>query len=592
MFELVLPPLFSGLSSNEYESFRKLGWKTGKINDIPEDRNITGILLSGTIKDQNEQTITPGRVVLGILPFVRQKRNQYVSDLYHEIAYIETQSIVEFFLQNPRAMQSYLQYCEHSGFPVIEKWKDFPDIYGIYSTKEYSESIHFSYSLAGFLSQDSEKIILLEMAKEGAGIFSFFNPSIPAALVQKQKDDPQKLEDIIEQRKISITEKIDLLNVTFLSEWCLSKKQWSVLYRVLRKKYKKIIIHFGKENPDYFFEEVNSLFFFSDDEKNITLYDHIRTGNYSMPIMFQIFPGKLFRSDKKRLTYPEGNYSEAEFFRNNKMLEEKFKPYYSFIENHFSLVFQTEEINIFGDSFMNHEGFFAFLELLSQKYTKDRDNKYVKKFLKENLNIFHGYSSFLAALIQKNENWEDALVEYKKIKTKKTLETFKPVYPEKGIFNPKPIHKSLYRIFSDIYQEKTSLFFSYFCSRTCTVHSVSSGLLIDNLLQVMYPAGLLDSLTPKQKKMQCVSENHWIQEISWLFRIGYKKINFYYFSWREGGEVSPLVKNFYQKENQLQFLYALSGKKTQIIVVPFGSSNSFEENKAEIYQEMKSILNF
>lgn len=499
MFELVLPPLFSGLSSNEYESFRKLGWKTGKINDLPTEKNMTGILLSGTIKDQNDNIITPGRVVLGILPFVRQKRNQYHSNLYHEIAYIETESIIDFFLQNPRAMQSYIQYCEHAGFPIIEKWKEFPDVYGIYSLKEYAESVHFSYLLSAFISKDSKKTIVLELSREGAGIFSASGLSVPAALVQKQKDETLRLEQIINERKVNVEENIDFLNVNFLSEWSLNKKQWSVLYRVLRKNYRNIILHFGKENPDYFFEEVNSLFVFSEDEKNEILYENIRNGNFSMPVMFQIFPAKSSRSEKKRIIYPEAE-SFSSLFEQKKLNLNRLSPYYEFIENNFGLILSSKEINIFGDSFMNNEGFFALMELLSQKYTNDRSSKLIKTFLKENLNIFHGYSGFLAALSEKNKDWISAIEEYKGIKDKKTLETFKPVYPEKGIFNPRPIHKNLYKIFSDIYQEKTALFFSYFCSRTCTVHSVSSGPLIDNLLYVMYPAGLLDSLTTKQKK--------------------------------------------------------------------------------------------
>ncbi len=590
MFELVLPPVFTGLSRNEYEEFRTLGWKTGKISDLPVDQNFTGILLSGTIKNEEEKIITPGRLVLGIMPFVKQLRVKYQSAMYHEIAYIETSAITDFFLKNPKALQSYLKFCDHLGYAVIDKWMVFPDVYGISSPEQSQDAVHLAFSLSRYFSNSGKRVALLDISKGGAGIFSALGKSPPPALVQKQKDDPQKIDDIIEKRKVFFNETITLINVTFSSAWWITKKQWGVLYRVLRTRYDTILLFFGSENPDYFYEETSALFVFSSDERNEIIYNQIREKNYALPTLFRIFPSTSRKSSDKCLKYPE--YSGGILQKGSSTSVTSYEKVEQFIRKNFESILTQKSVNIFSDSFLNKEGMFATLELLAQKTFHDPQSRNVNEFLRSTVNFFHGFASFTASLFTQVRDYDEAVLLFKRIREKKLVEIFRPVYPEKGIFNPRPIHRNLYRLFSDIYQDQTGLFFSYFCSRTCTVHSVSSGILIDNLLQVMYPAGLLDSLSSREKKMQCVSENHWMQEIAWIFRSGFNHINIYYFTPNEKENVSTLVKSFYQKENQLQFLYSLAGKNIQIIVIPAGSGTDFSDNKAEIYHEMKSILNY
>ncbi len=570
-FELPLPLL--GLSIEERDTFYSLPWQTGTVDDIPLG-NTSFLLNFGEVVDQTGAVYQPGKNFMGIIPFVKRVATRAIDRSAHEVAYINSDELIDFFLKHPRAMLSYLRMQEQLGETVLTKWKSFPRVLSVVSKQPRWQSAHLALGLASHQARGG-KVLVLEAQPEGSSIYSLLNQEAAPALVQsKENETVESFKKLIDARIEGLNGKIDLLNLQYLSIWRLERDEWATLFWHLKEKYKCIVAHLGSETEHVILHDSDAVFEFHADEaaqnnKCLHFDINIKAANNSEGV--PVYP--VAASDEGEIALPHQLDS--------------YDTYYSWLEKHFGRALKESQAFFVADSFNNPAGLIALLHYLHEKIG-EKDSSLPSLF-QENFFVVEGISNILASLAAVSQEWGEFEKVVNRIIRTDFLKLFKPRYPRGGIFAVKPVQKYLLNIFGNISQQSTAITSSSFDNTANDVRWLNSGMLVNNLLSSCFPHGFLQNRNNGNTGFSSTNSNQWLTNLATFLRLSHKKVKFIYFPERRTKDMNNLAEKLLISHSAGWGAPAISGKFASLFRVNTAAKNNLWQNEKEIHGNIRIL---
>ncbi|MDH4200730.1 MAG: hypothetical protein OEV66_10160 [Spirochaetia bacterium] len=530
MDHFLLPPSLSGFSFRERNKLRELNWKNGKIADI-ENGDYSFILVSGQLYDEQKVFHDPAREILGIKPFFKNIKKKYYSETIHNIYYIETRELARFFLETPKAMQSYILYetnaGANTGIETLEPWKKFPRVWTIVSLQSGWQGIHFAFTAAAYLANTkNERTVYLEMNTSGLSIFSFIEAEpVPPPMMHVQENENSDPDAMLYDRTL-LYENVDIINVQHLSQWKINPDQWVTFYNNLSQRYDNIILHCGEDLEEFFHEYSDGLFIF---RKYHTMdYPGLHPGenNELWPPTMQIFTTSLPQKNDNEIKYPLFyknviNLEEIPFYNN---IDES---YWQWFENYPGKLFNQRRAIILGDCFpsMLDAG-----NYLKQIFKEGED---IKSFLSNNFVIAEGATALMISLL--------VIARYNPPNVKKIFKKITPVYPRSGFYSYRSFVELLEKYFKEISQDFLHLNFSTFSGNEVALQWFTHGVLPESLAASIFPPLCLEPTGQKKviRDFYASNKSKWHEHIALAFRYGFQNVEFFEFILPEN--IAPTV---------------------------------------------------
>jgi len=546
---LLLPPSLSGLSHRERKKLKALPWKYGQIGDI-ENGDFSFILISGQLYDEQKRFYDPAREILGIKPFFKNPRKKYRSDTPHTIVFIETRLLALFFLESPKAMQSYICYEANAGFESLDPWKKFPRIWSVVSIQSGWQGIHFSFTIAAYLAnRKNKKTVYLEMNPSGMSVYSFMQKEPKPPIMHVKDDRNQNPARLLMERTITF-ENVDVINVQHLSQWKISQEQWVSFYNILAMKYDHIVIHCGEELSGFFHEESDTHFIMRKYRTHGYPGLHMTENSDLWPPTMEIFTTSLPTPKDREIKYPL-------FFKNVIDLNEiPFYPklddeFWGWFEKYPGRLLNQQRAVVLGESSPSMVDSTAYLgQILSKE-------KSFSDFLAENFVIAEGATGIMTAL--------QAVSRYNPKLIKKIFKKIKPVYPQNGFYSNKSFVALLNRYLKDMSQELLCLNFSSYSGNDVPLQWFSHGLVTDSLSACVFPPHCLEMTGKVNNVRNFYSSNksQWHEHVALAFRFGFKNIDFYEFIVPDDIFTSVFAERFILAYNSTKNYVNLTGQSTK-----------------------------
>jgi|GEM_PF-4506596 len=556
-----------GFSYQEKQSLFSLPWKLAAFQEMPQG-DFVFFLLTGKIKDRTRYYF-PGSNLLGVLPFVTQQVPQYDNAGESKVLYLRTDELANFFIHQPGAMRAYLAMQENLGGNLLPDWNVRSDLTLVISDAESSESVFFAWKLALEKSgKGKERVLYLEAVPSGISIFSM-NGILQMPAVVQAKEESATIEDILDDRIVRNPGKPDVLNLHYLSPWQITPAQWGVLYQLLNTRYEAIIIHAGKDFPSFFYEQVNRIYFFNDRDAGECFHGVMKQPKtYFPPII------RLFFSEAKVV----GNIIRHPRISAMPSIAESDAPQYSeWFRKNILAASNNRNFLIFGDSYGNLAGLIAVLKKLS-------DESGFPGWIQNHHIVAKGWSAFMIALAATSKTWEDLVQKLNRYDAKAFAKLFKPVFPENGFFDMKPIAKYFDTLFGDAMLETAGITFSLRMPGGNSVRLVSSGKIAEVLLYAVFPAGLLNgSSCPELHGYSASVEKNADDEFAFSLRYGFERFVYYYFDKPGPRDTDSLAEKILGARETIQLT---PGSTNWIFHVPYANQGDLWLSQAEILNSL------
>ncbi len=594
----ILPPSLLGFSSKELNDFNRLPWKSSKLENIDSSDNISFLLISGRIEINNKDLIGPGEELLGIKPFFKQVRRVYKTIYPNEIVYIETDKLAQFFLLNPMAMLSYMHMENNFGNEPLPRWVYLPKQWTILSDQNCFESIHLGLSIAEYQTQKLDtKAIYLEFQDENISVFNLIKKDPPPALTQT-KEYTEGLAQLVEKRKIPLNERVDILNIHYLSMWKLSRGQWISLFWFLAKSYDDLIVHLGCKKIDFICDQSNCIF--------VTGSDILQQRSRPLFLMSQSPLVAIQRKDTENkikkgiIEYPL-KYSDLD---SNKNIDSylpsshiESNPNWKWMQDNLDIFLDAKEAIVIADYFDNFAGFIATMKVLWKNIENSRK---LNESLGKKVLILQGKSGILGGVAMESSNWEDFYDKCKRLVDYDVISVLKPIFPTTSLFSDKPIARYLKNLFPDMMQEKLKLFFPVITQETKNIHFLTSGSLAENLIKSTFIPGFVESSQSSYTFDSTNEENmvtlgatsvqDWIKILAACFRRGFKEVTMISFAQPQTDKNNIVAKKLLELRTSSSIFAGVSGRLSQTIHVPVSDKSQLSERQEEIYNTLKEIL--
>ncbi|MDH4261991.1 MAG: hypothetical protein OEV78_02990 [Spirochaetia bacterium] len=545
----LLPPSLSGLSYRERNKLKELPWKNGQIDDLAGG-DFSFILISGQLYDDEKRFYDPAREILGIKPFFKNIKKNYHSNTPHRIVYIETKILALFFLEFPKAMQSYVLYETNAGNESLNPWKKFPRIWTVVSIQSGWQGIHFAFTIAAyFANKKNKKTVYLEMNPAGMSIYSFIQKE-PKPPIMHIKDDRTFDPAILLMERTLTYENVDIINVQHLSQWKISREQWVSFYNILSIKYDNIIIHCGEELTNFFHEESDGLFIM----RKYRTYGypglHPAENSDLWPPTLEIFTTSLPALNDREIKYPL-------FFK--KIIDLNEIPFYNKLDDSFWKWFEKyparllnqEKVIVLGECSPSMVDSSIYLTQIL------KENENLSDFLTNNMVIAEGATSIMMAL-QSISKYNPKLIQ-------KIFKKIKPVYPQNGFYSNKSFVSLLNRYFKNVSQDFLHLNFSSFSNHDTPLQWFTHGLITDSLESCVFPPYCLELTGKIQNVRNFYSSNkaQWHEHVALALRFGFKNIDFYEFIIPDDTFTSVFAERFIISYNSIKNYVNLTGEFTK-----------------------------
>jgi hypothetical protein len=570
----LLPPSLSGLSFRERNKLKELPWKSGQINDITGG-DFSFILVSGQLYDDQKRFYDPAREILGIKPFFKNSKKNYHSDTAHRIVYIETKILALFFLESPKAMQSYILYETNTGYESLDPWKKFPRIWTVVSIQSGWQGIHFAFTVAAWLAQKkNKKTVYLEMNPSGMSIYSFIHKEPKPPIMHVRDDNAHDPAMLLMERTITF-ENVDIINFQHLSQWKITREQWVAFYNKLALKYDHIVIHCGEELSNFFHEESDGLFIMRKYRTHGYPGLHPVENNELWPPSMEIFTTSLPEIKDREIKYPLFykkviDLNEIPFYSK---LDEN---YWKWFENYPARLLNREKVVVLGECSPSMIDSSLYLKQILPQDMQFTD------FLRDNFVIAEGATCIMAAL--------QSISKYSPNLIKKIFKKIKPVYPQNGFYSNRSFVSLLDSYFKDISQDFLRLNFSSYSGSGSTLDNdaplqwFTHGLVTENLSSCVFPPHCLELTGKTQNVRNFYSSNkaQWHEHVALAFRFGFKKIDFYEFIIPQDVFTSVFAERFIISYNSIKNYVNLTGQNTKHYYI-FKDGNSPELGDPEVF---------
>ena len=598
MFKEFLPPSLAGLSIKEVEKFEALPWKHGRLEDKGLQLNNNSFLLSsGRITVDGSSLISPGQELLGLKPFLKQSRRKYSADYEHAIVYIDTKVLADFFLQHPRAMQSYVRMELNSGCETLPEWSNIPNQWAVISDQVSWESIHFAMSLAVRQSEKSNcKAIYLEFAKDGLSIFNLMNQEPPPALIQTDKP-LSSLSKLINSRLVKVNESIYALNVHFLSIWKLSQEQWSTLFWKIGKYYDEIIIHLGTEKTDYIIEQSNAVFTVTSSQfHNIGSSEPEKNQICWSPVLEVRRKNSFSKEEKLILEYPFVTESlEQKEIQMPYDMNEK-DEYWDWYDQNIEAFLDPVEAFIIEDYKDNFAGLVSVLNLI---WGEDEKKSALRYSLKRNFLLLQGKSGIPGAIASFENSKEDFNKKCKQLVDYDVVSILKPIFPTHSLFSEKTIERYLKNLFPGVKQDLLNLCFPVLSYENKDILFLTSGSLSQNLIRSTFAHGFVELNSERTsleengvdyRTFAKTNHNDWIDILAHCFRMNFKRITFVNFLQPMKRESDTLPKKLSENSSGLACYKEVTGIFSHVVNIPTSNEKYLENQVDEITQKIQTYI--
>ena len=595
-----LPPSLSGLNARELARLAKLPWKKGKFKGKgTPTKELSFLLNSGRLETNDMGLIAPAQELLGIKPFLRQPKREYSVNFEHELSYINTESLADFFFMHPRAMQSYISMESNLGYEPLSNWKDIPNQWLVISDRPSWESIHFSLAIAHYQAERfNSRSIYLEFQTEGLSIFNLLDMEPKPALVQAE-ENPGKLNQLLNERLVQISDSIDVLNIHFLSVWKLSQEQWSTLFWQLGKYYDNIIIHLGTDKLSFLYEQSNTIF-------AVTSSSLYQLENYELENNWICWPPVLdirrkkaqAKHEKGVIEYPLGqdDFNDQTVKMPYEMAESD--GFWSWFKSDVEHFLEPYEAVIISDYLDNFAGFMAVIKTL---WKLSSEKKILKNSLNNSIIFPQGKSGILGSVAALSKNWHDFHKKCKNLVDYDVTSVLKPIFPTSSLFSDKPIQRYLKNLFPTNVQDGLNLFFPIISYENRDILFLSSGSLSENLIRSTFVPGFvetgnLDIVESNQKDIHMrtfgrTNRNDWINILANCFRTNFKKVKLINFLQPPKQKSSDILakKLLFETSNMASYS-SVTGLFSQIINVPTSNKKYLKDQEEEIYNMIKRSI--
>ncbi|MDH5721375.1 MAG: hypothetical protein OEZ13_12280 [Spirochaetia bacterium] len=536
---LLVPPHFRGLSWNERRELFSLPWKNGVLDDIAHGHFVFFVTW-GKVEDNKGNIYISGKRLLGVLPFLLQNYKKYKSEKKHQICYIETSKLADYYLKNPKAFQIFIRFEENFGSKILSKWRKFPRVRLIASEETCWESIHLALTLAHRqFEKTRKKTLIIEWQSSGLSLFDSLGVEVPLPITQYSENEVEaSLEKFIEKRTLKLNDATDLLNAHFLSAWNVTKEKWPYLFWKIKDRYNEIIIHAGCQNLNFIIEQCDTIFSVRTSFRGSIDEICEKEKNQYVPTI-EIFSGKRDVSSEERpFQYPL-SLEDNQVHNLNNILPEKIPvehKFWNWLTEIAGPYLDAKKSIVIGESAHNRFAISSFLNSLLLPYEKDK--RTIRDYFNENLVVFQGLSAIAGFIAALENSWKSLPAVLNNFLKTNIFNNMKPVFPVDGFFSRAIIEKKILSIFGSVLQQKTTAVLSSYCQKLEQLRWYTSGSLADNLLSGMFPRGTFNTVE-KKKKTENISINcsdyassnkRTDLEFAMLARAGIEEIEFYYFS--------------------------------------------------------------
>ncbi|MDH5717967.1 MAG: hypothetical protein OEZ22_10045 [Spirochaetia bacterium] len=597
----IFPSEVHGLTFSERNQFLSLPWRYGSINEV-NGKPYAFFVIEGQISDSKGNIYSQSSAFLGVVPFISQREEKYTFTKSHKICYIETELLAEFFLLNIKALQSFLFFRENKADKILPEWQQFPRIRLVTSEETCWESIHLAMSLAHRQAQKNQKkSIYLECQSEGISVFQAVNKPAPVAIVQYNENEIENsLNELIKKRIIELDNRVDALNINFLSIWELENLQWAALCWQLKENYDEIIIHTGSKKIDYLYENSDVIFYFFTSSEKKSIYQYIHE-KINLPPVIELFSNKVKISTEESFYRYPINLEKNKIENMDNILPDKIPSeniYWKWLSDISGHLLDAQKAVIVSESFYNPKGMTKLINYFFEK-NQAREST-MNEILHNNLFVFQGLSSISGFLASLNSSFQDIMLVLSRIQKKDIVSLLKPVFPVTGFFSAAPIEKYIKSLFGKILQQKTKSFLSVYSEHRNNIRWQTSGVLSENLLRGMFSFGLINyekktESNSTDKSFEYASNySHYEKEAAYLARLGIKKADFYFFS-----DNTNSNENSIHKKLAYRLLFAhkyahfnLQGENiNNFIIYEDELKNSEKNNKEKSVDENTKITN-
>ena len=584
----IIVPSLVGLSSKEWDIFWKLPWTIGKISDIIDFDKTTFLLLSGRIFITNYGIVGPGEEILGVKPFFKQPSKEYRGDLHHEIYYIDTESLINFFLLYPRAMYSYIRMESNIGSEAIPEWSRIASQWLVVSDAPCYESIHLGLNIAEYQTKNfNTSAIYVEFQSEILSVFNLIRQTPPPGIMQME-DTYESLEKLLASRILKYKENIHILNAQFLSIWPLSYKDWMAIFWILSRQYDDIVIHLGIDKMNDLYEQSNSIFVVtSNNLHTMDAFNHEKNHIEWPPISEIRRQKSTHRSEKNIIEYPLKHMELASKLNSYDISDD----YWVWFSNNFEHILNPQKAFVISDYFDNFAGLMAIFHYLWDQST-------VETLLpKEIVLILEGQSGILGSVAVQSNNRKEFVSKCKRLVDYDLSSILKPIFPTNSLFSDKPIAKYLTNLFPGLMQDPLKIYFPVITQDTKDIHFLTSGRVSDNLIKSTFTSGFVDTREVTQKlevdvrSLGRTNRNNWGKILANCFRIGFKEVVFINFIQPVNYSKDFISKRLLEDTNIIDIYSGLSGINSQIIQVPYSERLYLNQKEEEIYNKIKLFFN-
>ena len=605
-----LPDAFIGLSTFEKGQLLELPWEISKIEDVESFEDKFFFVSSGRVYNNNDELLTINSEIYGALPFITSKNHSYKSQEEHLIKHLATNDLVNFFINHPAAMKSYLGMMSHKGSSILPHWQNLAKVVTVVSNESNWEPIHFSLTSADFhyhqSTETKKKSIYLEFQQDTLSIFNLIGVNEPLAITaleakSKEKKATIDFARIIKERTLEYNTAVDLLNIQYLSPYNLSQEEWISLYWVLNEKYDLIIAHCGKSRVPYLYEESRCIFFLATNETVGFEADFFQNNLTMWPLVKRIiYKGKV---NKTNLPF----YPKIDMVKENDILRpvmpedrkiEKFKIWLSQnIQNYLCNNDWVFFSNCFGDSNLI-VNLLSYLSMSKDEVTRDQKPKvYIDKFLKNNIAVFEGLSSLWGLVASESVSYKQLSQIAKKIDNEFWQSQMQPVFPKEGIYSQEPVNQLIKKIFGNNRLVKGDSFSIMADVKNESIFFNNMSNVENTLNFSMFPDGMIEkhpdnkinlalpiSSNKKMRHLFSGETKYWKNYLAYGFRLGLSQATFF--------ELKPKFSNikFFNKiilKSKSTPVKDVSGNNIKIIPIEV---NSDSKNSLIISKELDFIF--